>query len=292
MQLVRFNTDRLGVLQGNRVCDVSDALSLIPSATWPPVSGDPLFVHLDAVMARATELLPAAPQFPRSQVTLHSIVTQPTKVMAAPVNYRLHQDLDVLDPQIDAGVHRQLLDGVDKPAIKFGVFLKANSSIVGEAEGVALGMPERRSDHELELAVIIGKTGRDIPRDQAMSHIAGYMFGLDMTVRGAEDRSYRKSLDTYTVLGPAFVTADEVPDPMKLTMSLWINGERRQHTSTSAMTVDIQDLIVLASRCYTLHPGDVLLTGTPEGVGPVQPGDLMRVQCDALGEMNVRIRAR
>ena len=150
-------------------------------------------------------------------------------------------------------------------------------------------LPERRTDHELELAVVIGVPGHAISRERAMEHVAGYCIGLDMTVRGTEDRSFRKSPDTYTVLGPCFVTADEITDPHALTMSLWVNGERRQHSSTGAMTIDIPDLIAIASSLYTLHPGDVILTGTPEGVGPVAPGDEIRAFCEGVGEMTLRV---
>jgi 2-keto-4-pentenoate hydratase/2-oxohepta-3-ene-1,7-dioic acid hydratase in catechol pathway len=209
--------------------------------------------------------------------------------MAAPANYSLHVALDAVQPEIDHGVHSKALEGVDRPVDKYGLFLKANSSLAGSHEGVQIVLPQRRTDHELELAVVIGKPGRNISREKAMDHVAGYTIGLDVTVRGAEERSYRKSPDTYTVLGPAFVTADEIADPHALTMSLWVNGERRQHSSTGSMTVDIPDLIEFASRVYTLHPGDVILTGTPEGVGALLSGDVVRVACEGLGEMQFRV---
>jgi 2-keto-4-pentenoate hydratase/2-oxohepta-3-ene-1,7-dioic acid hydratase in catechol pathway len=237
-------------------------------------------------------LKPRATQYRLGDITLHSPLTTPSKVMAAPANYKLHVALDTKDPGVDQGVHAKALEGVDRPVDKYGLFLKATSSIAGAHEGVEIVFPERRTDHEIELAVVIGKAGREIARRDAMSYVAGYTIGLDMTVRGAEERSYRKSPDSYTVLGPMFVTADEIPDPHALTMSLWVNGARRQHTSTSAMTVDIPDLIEFASRVYTLLPGDVILTGTPEGVGPVVAGDTVRVACDGLGEMSFPVRAR
>jgi 2-keto-4-pentenoate hydratase/2-oxohepta-3-ene-1,7-dioic acid hydratase in catechol pathway len=189
-------------------------------------------------------------------------------------------------------VHRKALEGVERPTEKYGLFLKAASAIAGPAEGVQIILPDRRTDHEVELAVVIGKAGHSISRADAMAHVAGYCIGLDMTVRGTEDRSFRKSPDSYTVLGPWFVTADEIPDPHALVMSLWVNGERRQHSSTGAMTVDIPDLIAIASSMYTLYPGDVILTGTPEGVGPVVPGDQVRVACEGIGEMEFAVTSR
>jgi 2-keto-4-pentenoate hydratase/2-oxohepta-3-ene-1,7-dioic acid hydratase in catechol pathway len=90
-------------------------------------------------------------------------------------------------------------------------------------------------------------------------------------------------------LGPWLVTADEIPDPYGLDLALWVNEERRQFSSTGAMTMDISELIALASSFYTLHPGDVLLTGTPEGVGPIQPGQVLRASCVGIGDMTVPV---
>ena len=175
-------------------------------------------------------------------------------------------------------------------------FQKPTDAIQYVAAGTVANHPypplTKNYHYEAELVAALGKGGRNIPVEKALDLVWGYTLGLDMTVRGVEERSYRKSPDSYTVLGPAFVTADEIKDPHALTMSLWVNGERRQHSSTGAMTVDIPDLIEFASRAYTLHPGDVILTGTPEGVGPVLKGDKVRVACDGLGEMTFAIRER
>ena len=292
MQLCRFNHDRLGIVEGDVVYDVTAAIAGLPAPGWPAPLGDPLIVHLAAILQAVRHLRPGAVRFALDSVSLHSPLTQPTKVMAAPANYKLHVQQDTKDPGVDQGVHAKALEGVERPVDKYGLFLKAGSSIVGAHEGVEVVFPDRRTDHEIELAVVIGKPGREISRADAMQHVAGYTIGLDMTVRGVEERSYRKSPDSYTVLGPAFVTADEIPDPHALTMSLWVNGERRQHSSTGAMTVDIPDLIEFASRVYTLYPGDVILTGTPEGVGPVVPGDRVKVACERIGAMSFAVRGR
>ncbi|MDB5914626.1 MAG: 5-carboxymethyl-2-oxo-hex-3-ene,7-dioate decarboxylase [Ramlibacter sp.] len=291
MKLCRFNDDRLGLVEGDMVLDVSAALDVLPPVRWPVPLGDPLVRHLQALLPAVRNARIAAPRLPLAGVRLHSPLTNPSKVMAAPANYRLHVEQDTRDPGVDHGVHRKALEGVERPTEKYGLFLKATSAIAGPAEGVQVILPERRTDHEVELAVVIGTAGHAIRRADAMQHVAGYCIGLDMTVRGTEDRSFRKSPDSYTVLGPWFVTADEVADPHALMMSLWVNGERRQHSSTGAMTVDIPDLIAIASSMYTLHPGDVILTGTPEGVGPVVPGDTVRVACDRLGEMSFAVSA-
>jgi 2-keto-4-pentenoate hydratase/2-oxohepta-3-ene-1,7-dioic acid hydratase in catechol pathway len=163
---------------------------------------------------------------------------------------------------------------------------------VGPSEGIAIRFPDRRNDHEAELVVIIGKAGSDIPQSRALDHVAGYALGLDMTVRGPEDRSFRKSVDGYSPLGPWICTADEIADPDDVPFTLHVNDEKRQDSNTSNMVYSVRRLIEFASSFYTLHPGDLLYTGTPEGVGPVKPGDVIRVNSlPALGEMKIAVRA-
>ena len=125
----------------------------------------------------------------------------------------------------------------------------------------------------------------------ALSHVAGYCVGLDITVRGTEDRSFRKSIDTYTVLGPWLTTADEVPDPNHLQLTLWQNGEVRQDASTSDLVYKVERLIEFRLQLYTLYPGRRAVHGTPQGVGPIRPGDALRARVEGLGEMTVQVRA-
>ena len=290
MKLCRFNNDRLGLVEGATVYDVSGALDAIGATRWPQPPGDPLIRNLAAVSAAAHTLRPAAHGIPLDNVTLHSPVTAPNKVMAAPANYRAHIDVDTADPTVSHGFHDKQLAGMERPTEKLGLFLKANSALAGQAEGVALKWLDRRNDPEVELVVVIGKTAKDVPADKAFEHIAGYTLGLDTTVRGTEDRSWRKSADTYASIGPWLVTADEIPEPEKLTIWLDINGVRKQQSSTSLLLVGIRRLIEFASSIYTLYPGDVIYTGTPEGVTPIKPGDRVRIGCDAIGEMELAVR--
>ncbi len=291
MHICRFNKDRLGVVEGDRVYDVTDALRQLPAPKWPYPAGDPLILHLDIIRRAIDVLRPNAGAIPLADVKLFSPLTSPTKVMAAPANYALHVSIDAQDPGVSHGLHAESLVGVDRPVDKLGIFLKASSSVVGPGEGIALQWLDRRNDHEVELVVVIGKGGRNIPRGRALKHIAGYMIGLDMTVRGTEDRSWRKSADSYTVFGPWLTTADAIEDPEKLTIWLDVNGEHRQKSSTGAMTVGIAELIEMCSRVYELHPGDALMTGTPEGVSAIRPGDKMVAGCTGIGEMHIAIRA-
>jgi 2-keto-4-pentenoate hydratase/2-oxohepta-3-ene-1,7-dioic acid hydratase in catechol pathway len=167
----------------------------------------------------------------------------------------------------------------------------ANSSVVGPSQGIAIRHLDRRTDHEVELAVVIGKRASSVAARDALGYIAGYCIGLDITVRGPEERSLRKSIDSYTVLGPYLVTADEIPDPANLDLSLRVNGEQRQGSNTRQLILGIPELIEFASSFYTLLPGDVLLTGTPEGVGPLRPGDVLHARIERIGEMFVKVRA-
>jgi len=121
--------------------------------------------------------------------------------------------------------------------------------------------------------------------------VIGYSIGLDMTARGPEDRSFRKSIDTYSVLGPWLVTADEIRDPDNVPLSISVNGEVKQSSSTKQMIYDCRKLIEWGSTFYTFYPGDVLYTGTPEGVSPVKPGDTMIARIEPIGEMSVPVRA-
>jgi 2,4-didehydro-3-deoxy-L-rhamnonate hydrolase len=291
MRLCRFDRNRLGLVEDNRVYDVTDVWADIAPPQWPYPLGDPLMIHLEQIRAAAEKLRKTASYRLISEVRLYSPISSPTKVMAAPANYRLHITVDAQDPGVHQGLHNKQLEGVERPVEKLGIFLKASSAVVGPGEGVALKWLDRRNDHEVELATVIGKVARDVPRAKAFDYIAGYTVGLDMTVRGTEDRSYRKSADSYAVLGPWLVTKDEIEDPQKLTIWLELNGEPRQRSSTGAMIVGIAELIEIASSIYTLYPGDVLLTGSPEGVSAVKPGDRMRAGCDGVGEMTVDIRA-
>jgi 2-keto-4-pentenoate hydratase/2-oxohepta-3-ene-1,7-dioic acid hydratase in catechol pathway len=149
---------------------------------------------------------------------------------------------------------------------------------------------ERRTDHEVELAVVIGRRANRVSRREAMAHVAGYAIGLDISVRGPEDRSFRKSPDSYSVLGPWLVTADEVPDPGSLDLRIEVNGQTRQHSNTRHMILSVAELIELASSMYTLHPGDVIFTGTPEGVSPIVPGDAIVATIGSIGSMSVTAR--
>jgi 2-keto-4-pentenoate hydratase/2-oxohepta-3-ene-1,7-dioic acid hydratase in catechol pathway len=286
MRFCRFGDGRLGVVEGSMVRDVTAALEVLPACRYPLPNHDVLIASLDKVAGRARAIAPHAPALPLASLTLLSPVANPGKIVAAPVNYKKHAQ-EVRDNPALHNNNPALLQSINT----IGLFLKATSSLVGAGEGIHLWKPERRNDHEVELAFVIGKTGNNIPKSEALEYIAGYSIGLDITIRGTEDRSFRKSPDSYTVLGPWLVTADEIPDPGNLDLGIAVNGEVRQKSNTKYMILGVPELIELASSFYTLYAGDVILTGTPEGVSPIVPGDTVVATIEKIGAMEVKVRA-
>ena len=289
MRICRFDNDRLGVIRGDMVHDVSAAQDEIRKGARYDMRGDAVIAALPQWRERLEKMAASVQGKPLSQVRLLPPVARPSKVMAAPTNYKKHIEemRAARDAMAAAGAARF------SPDIgQAGIFLKANSAVVGPSEGIPIRFPDGRNDHEIEVVLIIGRQGSRIPREKALDYVAGYCLGLDMTVRGPQDRSFRKSCDGYAVLGPWMVTADEIANPDDLPLSLSVNGETRQDTNTSYLIYDIRRLIEFASEYYTLYPGDVYYTGTPEGVGPVKPGDrLSGRSAPALGELQIDVRA-
>ena len=286
MRLCRFDDNRLGMVDGESVRDVSAALDALPVVRYPLPKHDPLIAHLARVRALAADMVPAAPTVPVSRCTLLSPIASPGKIIAAPVNYQTHLD----EVRADKNLHHNT--AAHTVTIQTaGLFLKANSSLVGPGEGVVIRMPDRRTDHEVELVAVIGKTASRVSKADALNYVAGYTIGLDITIRGTEDRSFRKSVDSHSVLGPWLVTADEIPNPGQLDLQIAVNGEQRQKSNTSRLILSVPELIELASSFYTLYPGDVIFTGTPEGVSPIEAGDEIVATIEKIGTMVVRVRA-
>ncbi len=280
MKICRFDENRIGVIVDDRVHDVTDLFDL--DLRWPVALGDPVVrqmpQRLDAMRARSN----GTGGFAIADVTLNSPVASPGKIIGAPINYRAHIEEANADSAINHGKTFTSLD-------QYGLFLKANSSLIGPNEEVRLRFPDRRNDHEVELAVVVGKEGSFITREAALDHVLGYTIGLDMTIRGPEFPGFRKSLDSFAVLGPWLTTRDEIEDPNALDLSITVNGETRQASNTRMLIFDVQRLIEYASRFYTLHPGDIIMTGTPEGVSEVMPGDVMEAVIEGLGTMKIAI---
>jgi 2-keto-4-pentenoate hydratase/2-oxohepta-3-ene-1,7-dioic acid hydratase in catechol pathway len=285
MRICRFDDNRLGVVTGDGIHDVTQTLKELPTWTYPLPMFDPFIAELPKLSAAMERQARQSAPKPVDGVRLLSPVASPGKIIAAPVNYKKHLEEVLAQKELH---HGNLINEIHKA----GLFLKATSSLIGAGETIELIHLDRRNDHEIELAVIIGKPTRDVSAANALSHVAGYCIGLDITIRGPEERSFRKSPDSYTVLGPWLVTADELKDPSHLAFTITVNGEIRQDANSDDLVLGVPELIELASSFYTLHPGDVILTGTPQGVGPVRPGDVLLAKMDKIGEMRVNVGTR
>ncbi len=275
---------QLGAVVDGRVYDVSAALQALPPARYPALPGDLLLANLDLVRVAINQLLPGAASIPVERARFLSPVANPGKIIGVPVNYADH----VAEANADQATFTDRYKGEVREQ---GLFLKAASSLVGPSEGVALRFRQRLSHHEMELGVVIGKTAAKVSVEEALDYVAGYAIALDMTVRGPEDRSLRKSVDSYAVLGPWLVTADAVGDAQKLDIRLAVNGEVRQQANTAEMIIGIAEQIAWASSYYTLYPGDIIMSGTCAGVGQVLPGDVMECEIAGIGAMRVDVRA-
>lgn len=279
MRLCRFDADRLGVLRGDMVVDVTSALDSIPAARWPIEPGDLLIANLDRLRGMIEHLANQGTPRHLADCALKSPVANPTKILGVPKNY--HEPAPDLS---DEGVRPV------STLEQTGLFVKATSSLIGPSEGIELTLPGRQHDHEVELAAVIGSWCRNVSRERALDHVAGYTVALDMTIKGTEDRSLRKSADGHAVLGPWLITRDEVADPGNLGLWLQVNRQPRQRGNTRHLINDLPRLIEYASSFCTLYPGDIILTGTPTGIGPVVSGDVVDAGIVGIGSMRVEVR--
>ena len=278
-----FNENRLGLIEETKVYDISSILEQLPKQTYPFPTYDLLIASLDSLKAQILNAKEDAVIYQIENINLLSPILNPGKIIAAPVNYQAHFDEVATDEVTFPKNHVKKIQ-------ESGLFLKSTSSLIGMNKSIEIGFADRRTDHEIELVVIMGKTAKNIKAENALEYIAGYSIGLDITIRGPEERSLRKSLDSYSVLGPYLVTADEIPNPHNLELKLYVNGELRQHAYTQNLIMNIPELIEFASKFYTLHPGDLLYTGTPAGVGIIQSGDLITAQIDKLGQLKIHVK--
>jgi 5-carboxymethyl-2-hydroxymuconate isomerase len=188
---------------------------------------------------------------------------------------------------------RELANEVPDRAV---LFCKPASSIIGNGETIVIPTFSSDCHHELELALLIGKSGKNIPEAKALDHIAGYAVSLDMTLRDVQGQLKAKGLpwdiakgfDTSCPLSD-FVAAGTVADPQNLEMCLKVNGEVRQQGNTNLMMRNLARIINEISQNFTLEEGDIILTGTPAGVGPVKAGDVLDAEIEQVGQLRVGV---
>ena len=276
MRIVTFTESqrtRLGLLQDNQITDLSAHNENLPTEMTKLLSAGP-----DA-LAAVSQITPTA-DFNIADVRLESPVLRPGKILAVGLNYKAHAEES----------------GMELPEHPI-VFTKQPTSINGPYDPIHWSADGKMLDYEGELAIIIGKRCRRVPKDKAHSVIAGFAVNNDVSVRNWQMRgkpaqfTMGKSWDTHCPLGPALVSADEV-DPHTLQLRTLVNGEVRQNTNTDDLIFNCFDIIAYLSTAFTLEPGDVIVTGTPSGVGmamkPPQAlsvGDVVRVEIEGLGHI-------
>jgi 2-keto-4-pentenoate hydratase/2-oxohepta-3-ene-1,7-dioic acid hydratase in catechol pathway len=281
MKLVSFDNGRVGIVSDGRIVDVSDLASVVPGA-WPPVGMVRFIAAFPALRPALADALRTRTSVALEEIRLEAPVQWPNKVIAFPANYHAHIE------EMKHGAGSGLIS--TSRASGQGFFLKANSSLSGPADGIVLPpLDGREIHHECELGIIVGKRGRGIAREDFREYVFGFTCLLDMVVRGKEERVMRKSYDTFCPTGPWITTADEIADFDAISMRLLVNGEERQSASTRNLIVDIAEMLAMASAVMTLEPGDIIASGTPAGVGPVNEGDVLEIVIDGVGSMKLPV---
>lgn len=283
MRLVRYTADgmspRVGVVKGEGIVDLADAGSPYGTVLEIIEGGGQALTSLRELVERsdATQSL--------SSVRLLAPIERPGKYLAIGMNYAKHlEEADKL--------------GVARSSHQTW-FNKQTSCLAGPYDAIEPGVTEKL-DYEVELAAVIGRPAKEVSEADALDHIFGYTVANDVSARDWQFHSptftMGKSFDTHGPIGPWLVTADEVADPQALDLRCYVNGELRQSNNTANMIHSIRAQISYLSQAFTLETGDLIATGTPEGVGigrepPVflQPGDVVRCEVDGIGAIENRV---
>jgi 2-keto-4-pentenoate hydratase/2-oxohepta-3-ene-1,7-dioic acid hydratase in catechol pathway len=285
MRLVRYEGNdgaiRLGALTNNSVVHLENAAASMGFATEVFRDTSSFLSAGDAAIQQAQKVVQEAARSAftaLSSVKLRAPVPRPGKIVAVGLNYRDHS--------IEAGAKE-----VPKTPI---IFAKFPTSISGPGDSIVLPHGDSQVDYEAELAVVIGKKTKAISAAEALQNVAGYMPLNDVSARTwqfADKQWVRgKSCDTFCPTGPYLTTRDEISDPQSLSISARVNGTTLQDSNTSRMIFRVAELIAFISASITLEPGDIIATGTPEGVGvfrtpPIflKPGDIVEIEIEKLG---------
>jgi 2-keto-4-pentenoate hydratase/2-oxohepta-3-ene-1,7-dioic acid hydratase in catechol pathway len=272
MRYVLTAGNQIGVLHNGGMVDVSAAFADIPYRTAADRMPRIVAVLSDR-RSQVEELLASGAV--TAVPDLQAPVPRPPKLIAAFGNYR---------------------EGSDRERQAQDMFLESPDSVIGPNGTVVLPKHEATIfHHEAELALVIGQRSKDLPADErALAAVAGYTCAIDVSARGIGrigPSRIGKSFDTFTPLGPAIVTTDEVPDPQNLQVTLSTNGEVRQNYSTADMEYSVVEVLAFISSYMTLVPGDVIMCGTNhQGLGALQDGDQVEMTIDGIGSLAVSVR--
>jgi 2-keto-4-pentenoate hydratase/2-oxohepta-3-ene-1,7-dioic acid hydratase in catechol pathway len=274
MKLLFFNDFKLGVLKGDQVVDVSKAVQQVPHIEPHDL--------ISGVIARFGELRKSLEEaasgkgVPVSQVRIRPPLPKPYNIVAMAVNY--------------------MEDGTRSEPAPINAFHKSPSAVIGDGDTMVLpDVPATIFEGEAEMAVVIGKKATNVPAADAMSYIFGYTNFIDGSARGLPPPGnvfyQMKSRDTFCPIGPYLVTADEIKDPHRLQIKLWVNGELKQNFNTDDMAHKIGRCIEWVTSIHTLEPGDILATGTNHrGLSGFQGGDQIEIETEGLGRLRFDVR--
>lgn len=274
--LIHKGRQSLGVVDDTTVRPVSTSASL-------PQNLIDLLPESEALMERLAASVADVPPLPLDDASLLAPIPMPGKILAIGLNYRAH----VEETGREVSPHQIW-------------FNKQRTCIAGPHDVIDKPVASDMVDYEGELVVVIGKRCRHVPAERAHEVIAGYMVGNDVSVRDWQRRTptmqMGKSFDTHGPTGPWMITADEIEDPQNLTIRTSVNGEERQSSNTSSMIHSIRQQIEHLTTAFTLEPGDLIFTGTPEGVGVamnppqfLKDGDVVRIEIGGVGVIENRV---
>ena len=275
MKLAYFDDFRLGVVNGDVVVDVSSAVQDIPH-TGPHDLISGLIARFSDYRPRLAEAAARGKGAALSSVKIRPPLPRPINIDCMAVNY--------------------MEDGTLKEPAPINAFHKSPNAVIGQDDTMVLpDVPASIFEGEAELAVVIGKRASRVSAADAMRHVFGYVNFIDGSARGLPPPGnvfyQMKSRDTFAPIGPYLVTADEIGDPQKLRVRLWVNGTLKQNFNTSDMAHDIRRCIEWVSAIHTLEPGDILATGTNHrGLSGFQDGDLVELETAGLGRLRFRVR--
>ena len=275
MRIAAFDEGRLGIVGNDEtVIDITELLHQFDPLGPEDLLPD-LIAHYDELKEDLERKAAAGGGTPLAAVQLHSPITRPSKIICLMGNYR---------------------EGTDRPLQILDLFFKSPELIAGPGDTVVL--PPHQANifhHEGEIAVVIGREAKDLSAADAMDAVFGYVAYDDISARGLGRSGINsflgKSFDTFATFGPWIVTKDEIPDPHVLSITVDVNGERRQDYSTSDMERPVPELLTYISSVTTLHPGDVICCGTNhQGLGSVQDGDAVVTSVSGIGSFTVHIQ--
>ena len=285
MKLLRYDLDgvaRVGVVKGDGIVDLAGLDATFPTMLSIIEGGPEALAKIDRLVASATASLPL------NKARLLAPVERPGKYLAIGMNYQKH-------------LEEAARLGVDAPKQHQLWFNKQTTCVVGPHDEIVAG-PTEQLDYEAELGLVFGRKAKNVDEAHARDYVFGYFVANDVSARDWQRHSptftMGKSFDTHGPIGPWIVTADEISDPHNLDLRCLVNGKVRQSSNTGKMIFNIWQQIAYLSTAFTLEPGDLIATGTPEGVGIgmqpqvfLQPGDVVRCEIDHVGTIETKVRA-